>query len=182
MAYRHCSGTLSQPSLASSQTQWFPSSSSTASGRATSWTGIPPLEIAAIATHYSFSIQGFRYRHCHANNHLHSSNLCQPCAKQWPLTVAAFLNPEAWTPVTCHLVPNLSTIGRLRKNGEITVRADGPYGDSGERPAWIKHPVLVIFAGGIGVSHMAILESVLGVHNTSMETMLACMPVHIVMT
>jgi len=42
------------------------------------------------------------------------------------------------------------------------VRVDGPYGDSGERPAWIKHPVLVIFAGGIGVSYRTILESAIG--------------------
>lgn len=33
----------------------------------------------------------------------------------------------------------------------MTVRVDGPYGNSGQRPAWLKHPVLVIFAGGIGV-------------------------------
>ncbi len=39
----------------------------------------------------------------------------------------------------------------LRKDGEITVHVDGPYGESEERPAWIKHPVLIIFAGGIGV-------------------------------
>ena len=31
------------------------------------------------------------------------------------------------------------------------MHVDGPYGDSGERPAWLKHPVLAIFAGGIGV-------------------------------
>ena len=31
------------------------------------------------------------------------------------------------------------------------VHVDGPYGDSGERPAWLKHSVLAIFAGGIGV-------------------------------
>ena len=39
----------------------------------------------------------------------------------------------------------------LRKDGEITVHVDGPYGESEERPAWTKHPVLIIFAGGIGV-------------------------------
>ena len=45
----------------------------------------------------------------------------------------------------------LALHGRLQKDGEMTVRVDGPYGESGEMPAWLKHPVLMIFAGGIGV-------------------------------
>ena len=31
------------------------------------------------------------------------------------------------------------------------MRVDGPYGESGENPAWVKHATLIIFAGGIGV-------------------------------
>ena len=43
----------------------------------------------------------------------------------------------------------------------MTVRVDGPYGDSGERPAWLQHPVLVVFAGGIGVRpHEGVLDLV----------------------
>ena len=45
----------------------------------------------------------------------------------------------------------VSLSGRLKNDGEMKVHVDGPYGDSGERPAWLKHSVLAIFAGGIGV-------------------------------
>ena len=31
------------------------------------------------------------------------------------------------------------------------MRVDGPYGESSEKPAWVKHATLIIFAGGIGV-------------------------------
>ena len=31
------------------------------------------------------------------------------------------------------------------------MRVDGPYGESGEKSAWVKHTTLIIFAGGIGV-------------------------------
>ena len=57
----------------------------------------------------------------------------------------------------------------------MTVRVDGPYGDSGERPAWLKHPVLVIFAGGIGVRSMpeppssGFTQFCLGLSNSSIQ-------------
>ena len=40
---------------------------------------------------------------------------------------------------------------RLLRDGCVTMRVDGPYGEFEERPEWTRHRTLAIFAGGIGV-------------------------------
>lgn len=40
---------------------------------------------------------------------------------------------------------------RLLRDGSVTMRIDGPYGEFEERPEWTRHRTLAIFAGGIGV-------------------------------
>ncbi|CAL8470322.1 g9864 [Coccomyxa elongata] len=41
---------------------------------------------------------------------------------------------------------------RLLRDGSVTMRIDGPYGEFEERPEWTRHRTLAIFAGGIGVT------------------------------
>ena len=41
---------------------------------------------------------------------------------------------------------------RLQTGGEVLMHVDGPYGEATSHPVWLKHPILIIFAGGIGVS------------------------------
>lgn len=40
---------------------------------------------------------------------------------------------------------------RLLRDGSVTMRIDGPYGEFEERPEWTRHRTLVLIAGGIGV-------------------------------
>ncbi len=40
---------------------------------------------------------------------------------------------------------------RLQKGGEVAVRVDGPYGEAEGQPDYVHYPLLVMFAGGIGV-------------------------------
>ena len=44
-----------------------------------------------------------------------------------------------------------SLMARLLRDGGVTMRVDGPYGEEEERPEWTYFSTLVIFAGGIGV-------------------------------
>lgn len=42
-------------------------------------------------------------------------------------------------------------MARLLRDGGVTMRIDGPYGEEEEVPEWTRFRTLVIFAGGIGV-------------------------------
>ena len=42
-------------------------------------------------------------------------------------------------------------MGRLLRDGGVTMRVDGPYGEEEEVPEWTRFRTLVVFAGGIGV-------------------------------
>lgn len=60
-----------------------------------------------------------------------------------PHTLVAHIKSYgAWTSGLMH---------QLLRDGSVTMRIDGPYGEFEERPEWTRHRTLAIFAGGIGV-------------------------------
>ncbi len=63
---------------------------------------------------------------------------------------------------------------RLLRDGSVTMRIDGPYGEFEERPEWTRHRTLAIFAGGIGVRAAADMIHFSLRENFRMVKMQAC--------